>query len=77
MEGSLVYTKFCAVLQRSRAKNDKISTSDMTVDTLFLFTAKLVREWEFILRIWHGKNDLIPVHLENNIFNFYLNREVK
>ena len=26
---------------------------------------------------WHGKNDLIPVYLENNIFNFYLNREVK
>ena len=24
-----------------------------------------------------GKNDLIPVHLENNTFNFYLNREVK
>ena len=29
----LVYTKCCAVLQRSRAKDDKISTSDMTVDT--------------------------------------------
>ena len=26
---------------------------------------------------WHGKNELIPVFLENNIFNFYLNREVK
>ena len=26
---------------------------------------------------WHGKNELIPVYLENNIFNFYLNREVK
>ena len=25
----------------------------------------------------HGKNDLIPVYLENNTFNFYLNREVK
>ena len=25
----------------------------------------------------HGKNELIPVHLENNIFNFYLNRDVK
>ena len=21
---------------------------------------------------WHGKNELIPVYLENNIFNFYL-----
>ena len=26
---------------------------------------------------WHGKNDLILVYLENYIFNFYLNREVK
>ena len=26
---------------------------------------------------WYGKNDLIPVYLENNTFNFYLNREVK
>ena len=26
---------------------------------------------------WHGKNELIPVYLENNIFNFDLNREVK
>ena len=26
---------------------------------------------------WHGKNELIPVYLENNIFNFHLNREVK
>ena len=26
---------------------------------------------------WHGKNKLILAPLENNIFNFYLNREVK
>ena len=26
---------------------------------------------------WYGKNELIPVHLENIIFNFYLSREVK
>ena len=26
---------------------------------------------------WHGKNELIPVHLENKIFNFYMNQEVK
>ena len=26
---------------------------------------------------WHGKNELISVHLENNMFNFCLNREVK
>ena len=33
MEDSLVYTKCCAVMQKSRAKDGKISTSDMTVDT--------------------------------------------
>ena len=26
---------------------------------------------------WHGKNELIPVYIENHIFNFYLSREVK
>ena len=26
---------------------------------------------------WHGKNELILVYFENNIFNFYLNREVQ
>ena len=26
---------------------------------------------------WHGKNELIHVYFENNIFNVYLNREVK
>ena len=80
MEDSLVYTKCCAVLQKSRAKDDKIFTSDMTVDTWFLFTAKLVREWDFIfekLVSWHEKNEIIPIYLENNIFFFYLNREVK
>ena len=25
----------------------------------------------------YGKNELIPIYLENNTFNFYLNREVK
>ena len=26
---------------------------------------------------WYEKNELIPVYLENNIFNFSLNRDVK
>ena len=26
---------------------------------------------------WHGKNELVPVYLESNMFNFYLDREVK
>ena len=39
-----VCTKCSAVRQKSRAQDDKISTSDMTVDTQFQFTAKLVGE---------------------------------
>ena len=30
-----------------------------------------------ILVNWYGKNELIPVYLQDNMFNFYLNREVK
>ena len=41
VEYSLVYTKCCAVLQKSRGKDDKLS---MTVDTQVPFTAKLVTE---------------------------------
>ena len=26
---------------------------------------------------WHGKNELIPVCIENHIFNFHMNREVR
>ena len=26
---------------------------------------------------WHGKNELIPMYLENNNFNVYLNRKVQ
>ena len=26
---------------------------------------------------WHGKNELIAVYLESNIYNFYMNREVQ
>ena len=26
---------------------------------------------------WCGENELVPVHLENSIFNFNLNREVQ
>ena len=33
MEDSLVHTQCCAVLQRSRAKDDKTSASDTMVDT--------------------------------------------
>ena len=33
MEDSLVFTKFCAVRQKSRAKDDRLSTSDTMVDT--------------------------------------------
>ena len=80
IEESLLYTKFCEVLQKSRTKDDKISTSDMTVDTWFLFTSKLVRDWEFILRNWRTgmeRTNLFLSTSKNNIFNCEWNREVK
>ena len=52
----------------------------MMVDTYFRLTAKLVREMRnhFVKLVsWYGKSEVIPVYLENKIFNFYLNREVK
>ena len=75
-----MYTKCCAGLQRSRAKEDKISTSDMMVDTMIPIHSKIGQgmriHFEKLVN-WHGKNELILVHLENNTFNFHLNREVK
>ena len=26
---------------------------------------------------WYAKNELMPIYLENNVFNFYLNREIQ
>ena len=26
---------------------------------------------------WYGRQQLIPVHIEDNIFNFYLSKELK
>ena len=77
MDDSLVYTKCCAVLQKARAKDDKISTSDMMVDTIDSKIGKGMNFHFEKLVNWHGKNEPIPVYRENNIFNFYLKREVK
>ena len=74
MEDSVVFKKCCAVMQRSRAKEDKISTSDMTmIPTHSKIDQGMRTHFEKLVN-WHGKNELIPVYLENN---FYLNREVK
>ena len=79
-EDSLVYTKCCAVLQRSRAKDDKISTSDMHDGGYMIPMYSKIGQGMKIhfekLVNWHGKNELIPVYIENNIFNFFLHREV-
>ena len=74
-----MYTKCCAVLQRSRAKDDKTSTSDMTVehDSDSQQIGQGMRIHFETLVNGYGKDDLIPVYPENNTFNFYLNREVK
>ena len=74
LEDLMVHTKFCAMLQKSRAKSDKISTSDdggymipihsKIGQGMRIHFEKLVNSF--------GKNELTPVHLENNIFNFPL-----
>ena len=71
-----MYTNCCTVPRRSRAKEDKISTSDMTVDIHSKIGQGMRIHFEKLLSEY-GKNDLIPVYLENNTFNFYLNRQVK
>ena len=75
-----MYKKCCAALQRPRAEDDKISTWDMKVVTMFPIHSKIghglgIHLGKLVNK--HGKNELIPVYLENNIFNFNLNREVK
>ena len=52
VEGCWECTLRCVVLQRSRARTTKISNWNMTVATWFRSTAKLVKEWELILRNW-------------------------
>ena len=80
MEDLRVCTKFCAVLQRSRAKEDKISTSDMGGGYMIPIHSKIGQGMRIRFKKlvdWHGKNELIPINLENNISNFYQSREVK
>ena len=76
MEDSLVYTRCCVVLQRSRAKDDKISDGGYMIPIHSKIGQGMRNHFEKLVN-WHGKNELIQVYLENNIFNFYLSREVK
>ena len=68
------------MLQKSRAKDEKISTSDTMVDNMIPIHNKVGQGMRIHfgkLVNWHGKNELIPVYLKNNTFNSYANREVK
>ena len=75
-----MHTKCCAVLEKSRGKDDKIFIWDPTVILMIPVHSKIgqgMRTHCEKLENGYGKNDLIPVYLENHTFNFYLNREVK
>ena len=74
MEDSLVHTKCCAVLQKSRAKDDKIGEYMIHIHSKI---GQGMRNHFVKLVNWYGKNELIPVYVENNIFNSYVNLEVK
>ena len=68
------------MLQRSRAKGGKTLHLGHDGGYMIPIHSKLgqaMRTPFEKLASWHGKNELIPVYLENNIFSFYLNREVK
>ena len=71
--------KWCAVLQKSRAKDDKISTSDMMADTdsysqqQWSVNEKSLREIGELA--WKERTHSCLSRKQH--FNFYLNREVK
>ena len=62
-EDSLVHTKCCAVLVKSRAKDVKIGQE------MRMHFERLVR--------WYGRKQLLPVCIEDNIFNFCLSKETE
>ena len=74
-----MYTSCCAVLQKSRAKDDKILTWDMMVDTLIPIHSNIGQGREFILRncelAW--KERAHSSLSRKNIFYLYQNREMK
>ena len=68
------------MLQRLLAWEDIFYTWDMTIGYMIPIYSNIgqgMRHHFEKLVSWHGKNELIPVFLENNILNFYLNREVQ
>ena len=74
-----MYTMCCPVLQKSCA-NDKISTLDHNGGHKIPIHGKSGQgmriHFEELVN-WQGKNELIPVYLDNKKFCFHLNREVK
>ena len=88
MEDSWMHTKCCAALHqnqqqelpRSRAKNNKISILGHDGGYMIPTHSRIGQELRLHFVNFldeHGKNELIPVCLENDTPNFYLNREVK
>ena len=80
MDDSLVYTKvLCSVVEIAcKGRQDfylgldggyMIPSHSKDGQGMRIHLVKLVN--------WHGKDELIPIYFAHNIFNFYLNREVK
>ena len=71
---------FCAVREKSRVKDIKIPIRDPTVVAWFWCTATLAKKWGCTSNDWWvgtEEKQLIPVYIEDHIFNFYLSKEVK
>ena len=80
MENSLVYTKFCVVLRKSRVKGRQDFYLGHDGGDLIPTHSKIGQGMGIhfeILVNGYGNNALIPVYPENDTFNSYLNREVK
>ena len=79
MEDSRVFTKFCAVRQKSRAKDDRnfhLGHDGSYMIPIHSNIGQGMRIHFEKLVDWYGRNALIPVSRKQH-FNFYLNREVK
>ena len=79
MEDSLVCTKCCAEIACKGRQDFYLGHDGGYMIPIHSKIGQGMRIHFEKLVNWHGKNELIliPVYLENNIFNFYLNREVK
>ena len=76
----MVYTKCSEVLEKSRAQDDKIFCLGSDGGFMIPVHCKVGHEMRVHserLVNGDGRKQLIPVYIEDNIFNFHLSKEVK